>query len=93
MGAKIFLASSCLVRAPAAAVTAAQIENFCEKIFKKFRNGEAMAMYHPLEQPYPSSTHQSFLNFCLFFGSISFGQLSGYIVCCILLIGGASPPL
>ena len=24
-------------------------------------------------------------------GSISFGQLSGYIVFCILLIGGASP--
>ena len=27
------------------------------------------------------------------YGSISFGQLSGYIVFCILLIGGASPPI
>ena len=27
------------------------------------------------------------------YGSISFDQLSGYIVFCILLIGGASPPI
>ena len=32
-------------------------------------------------------------NFGINYGSISFGQLSGYIVFCILLIGGASPPI
>ena len=32
-------------------------------------------------------------NFGINYGSISFGQLSGYIVFCILLIGGASPPV
>ena len=31
-------------------------------------------------------------SFGINYGSISFGQLSGYIVFCILLIGGASPP-
>ena len=33
------------------------------------------------------------INFGINYGSISFGQLSGYIVFCILLIGGASPPI
>ena len=32
-------------------------------------------------------------NFGISYGSISFDQLSGYIVFCILLIGGASPPV
>ena len=32
-------------------------------------------------------------NFGINYGSISFGQLSGYIVFCIGLIGGASPPI
>ena len=32
-------------------------------------------------------------NFGINYGSISFGQLSGYIVFCILLIEGASPPI
>ena len=33
------------------------------------------------------------LGFGINYGSISFGQVSGYIVFCILLIGGASPPI
>ena len=32
-------------------------------------------------------------SFGIMYGSISFGQLSGYIVLCIFLIGGASPPI
>ena len=32
-------------------------------------------------------------SFGINYGSISFGQLSGYIVFCILRIGGASPPI
>ena len=32
-------------------------------------------------------------SFGINYGSVSFGQLSGYIVFCILLIWGASPPV
>ena len=32
-------------------------------------------------------------SFGISYGSISFGKISGYIVFCILLIGGASPPV